>query len=47
MGIGMSKGIELVFVIRQETIVLPTAKPIVAQGVLMVFRIRYSEPRIN
>ncbi len=46
-GIRMSKGIELILVTRQETVVLPRAKPIVAQGVLMVFRIRYSEPIIN
>ncbi len=43
----MSKGIELVLVTRQETIVLPKAKPIVAKGVLVAIRVKYNEPKLN
>jgi hypothetical protein len=46
-GIRMSRGVKLVLVIKQEIIVLPRAEPIVAQGVLVVFRIKYSEAILN
>jgi hypothetical protein len=46
-GIRMSKGVKLVLVIRQEIVVLPRAKPTVAQGVLVIFRVKFSEPKFN
>jgi hypothetical protein len=36
----MSKGVETIFVTRQETIILPKAKPIVVEGVHVTIRIR-------
>jgi hypothetical protein len=46
-GIKMSKGVESIFIIRQETIVLPRTKLIVAEGVHVVVKVRYSEPKLN
>jgi hypothetical protein len=46
-GIKMSRGVELVLVTRQEIVILPRAKPIVAEGVPMAIRVRYSEPRFS
>jgi hypothetical protein len=46
-GIKMSKRIELVLVIRQEIVVLPRAKPTIIEGVLVVVRVKYSEPKLN
>jgi hypothetical protein len=46
-GIGMSRGVESVLVIRQEVVVLLKTKPIVAKGVLMAIKVMYSEPRLN
>jgi hypothetical protein len=43
----MSKGVELVLVTKQETIVLPKAKPTMAQGVPMAVKIKYNEPILN
>jgi len=47
LGIRMSRRVEPIFVTRQETIVLPRAKSIIAQGVLMVVSIKYSELIFN
>jgi hypothetical protein len=46
-GIRMSKGVESVFVTWQEIVVLPRAELIVAKGVHVVVRVRYSEPKFN
>jgi hypothetical protein len=43
----MFKGVELVFVTRQETVVVLIAKPIVVEGVHVVIKVRYSEPKFN
>jgi hypothetical protein len=43
----MSKAVESVLVTRQEIIVLLRAKPIVAQGVPVVVKVRYNEPILN
>jgi hypothetical protein len=43
----MCRRVESVLVTRQETIVLPRVKPIVAKGVHVVVRARYSEPKFN
>jgi hypothetical protein len=40
-GIILSRGVEPVLVIKQETIVLPRAKPIIVEGVFMAIRMRY------
>ncbi len=45
--IKMSRRVELILVTRQEIEVLPKTKPIVAKGVLVVVKIKYSEPRLN
>jgi hypothetical protein len=42
----MFREVELVFVTKQEIVILPRTKPIVAEGVLVV-RVRYSEPTFN
>jgi hypothetical protein len=42
----MSKGVEWVFVTKQETIVLPKVKLIVV-GVPVIIIVRYSEPMLN
>jgi hypothetical protein len=44
-GIIMFKGVESIFVTRQETIFLPRAKPMVVDGIPMAVRVRYSEPK--
>jgi hypothetical protein len=46
-GIRMSKGVESVLVTRQETIVLPRAKPIVAEGVHVAVKVRYSKLKLS
>ncbi len=43
----MSRGVEPLLVTRQEIIVLPKVEPIVAQGVHVVVKIKYSEPKLN
>jgi hypothetical protein len=43
----MSKGVELILGVRQKTIVLQKAKPIVVEGVPMVVKVRYNEPKLN
>ncbi len=37
----MSRGVESVLVIKQETVVLPRTKPIIVEGVFMAIRMRY------
>jgi hypothetical protein len=46
-GIKMSKGVESVFVTKQENMVLPRVKPTLVEGVLMAIRVRYKEPIFN
>ncbi len=46
-GIIMFKGVELIFVIKQEIVVLPIVKPTIAKGVPMAIRVRYNELRLN
>jgi hypothetical protein len=46
-GIKMSRRVEPILVIKQETIVLPKAKPIVVEGVPVVVKMKYSEHRFN
>jgi hypothetical protein len=43
----MFRGVELILVTKQETIVLLKAKPTMAQGVPMVVKIKYNEPILN
>jgi hypothetical protein len=43
----MSKGVDPIFVTKQEIIVLPRVKPKMATHVPVVVRMRYSEPRFN
>jgi hypothetical protein len=46
-GIKISRGVEPVLITRQETVVLLRVEPIVAEGVHMVIKMRYSEPKVN
>jgi len=46
-GIKMSKRVEPILVIKQETIVLPKAKLIVVKGVLVAIKNKYNEQRFN
>jgi hypothetical protein len=46
-GIKMLKGVELIFITRQEIIVLPKAELIIAETVLVVVKVRYNEPKLN
>jgi hypothetical protein len=43
----MSRGVEPIFVTRQETIALPKAEPTMAECVLMAVRMKYNEPKFN
>jgi hypothetical protein len=43
----MSRGVEPIFVTKQETIILPRVEPIVVEGVLVVVKVRYNEPKLN
>ncbi len=43
----MSTRVESILVNRQEIVILPRAKPTMAQGVPMAIRIRYNEPKFN
>ncbi len=45
--IKMSRGIERVLIIKQEIVILPKVEPIIAKGVPMVIKIKYSEPKLN
>jgi len=36
-----------ILVIKQKTVVLPKAVPIVAEGILMVIKVTYNEPKDN
>jgi len=38
----LSRGIELVLVVKQETVVLLKVKPIVGEGVLATVKVKYS-----
>jgi hypothetical protein len=40
----MSRGVEPILVTRLENVVLPRAKPIMAEYVSMAIRVKYSEP---
>jgi hypothetical protein len=46
-GIKMSKGVELISAISEETIVLPKVRPTIIEGVLVAIKVRYSEPKFN
>jgi len=39
--------VQLVLIIRQETVILPKVEPRIAKGVPMVIKIKYSEPKLN
>jgi hypothetical protein len=43
----MSKRVELVFLTRQKTVVLPKVKPTMAQSVHVAIIVKYNEPRLN
>jgi hypothetical protein len=43
----MSKGIEPLLVIKQKTIILLKIEPTIVEVVLVVIKIRYSEPKLN
>jgi predicted amino acid racemase len=43
----MSKGIESILITKQEIVVVPIAEPTIAQGVSMVVKVRYNEPKLN
>jgi hypothetical protein len=43
----MSRGVELIFIIRRQIIILPIVEPTVIKGVHVAIRVRYSEPRLN
>jgi len=47
LGIKISKGVEPVFVIRQEIVVLPRVEPTIAEGVPMAIRVKCNEPIVN
>jgi len=46
-GIKMLRGVKPVFITRQEIVVLPRVEPIVTKGVLVVIRVKSSEPTFN
>ncbi len=46
-GIRMSRRVESILVTRQEIIVLLRAKPTLVEGVHVVVRVKYSEPKFN
>jgi len=46
-GIKISKGVDLIFITRQEIISLPRIELIVAENVPMVVRVKYNEPKVN
>ncbi len=43
----MFKGIELILITEQETMILPKVEPIVVGGLVVVVIIRYNEPKFN
>jgi hypothetical protein len=43
----MSRRVELVFVTRQEIVVLPKVESIVAECVPVAIKVKYSEPKFN
>jgi hypothetical protein len=43
----MSKRFELVLVTKQKTIFLLRIEPIVVEGVLVVVKVKYNEPKLN
>ncbi len=46
-GIKMSRRVELVFIIKQEIIVLLKVEPTIVKGVHVVVKGRYNEPKFN
>ncbi len=46
-GIKISKKIKLVLVTRQEIVILPKEEVTVVEGVHVVVKVRYNEPRLN
>jgi hypothetical protein len=43
----MSKGVESLLIMTQESVVLPITEPIVAKDVHVIIRVRNSEPKLN
>jgi hypothetical protein len=43
----MSRRVEPILISRQKTVVLPKVEPIVAEGVHVAVKVRYSEPRLH
>jgi len=43
----MSKGVKPIHVIRQEIVILRRTKLMVAEGVFVAIRVKYSEPKFN
>jgi hypothetical protein len=43
----MFREVELVFVTKQEIVILLGAKPIIIKGLPMAIKVRYSEPGLN
>jgi hypothetical protein len=43
----MSKRVEPILVLIQEIIILPIIEWIVAEGVLVIVRVKYNEPKLN
>ncbi len=44
-GIRMSRGVKLVLITKQETIVIPIAELTITKCVLVAVRVRYNEPK--
>ncbi len=46
-GIKMSRRVEWILVTRQKIIVLPRIEPTIIEGVDVIIRIKYNEPKLN
>jgi len=46
-GIKMSRRVEWILVTRQKIIVLPRTEPTIIEGVDVIIRIKYNEPKLN
>ncbi len=46
-GIKMFRRVELVFVTRQKTILIPKIKPTITEDVHVAIKVKYSEPILN
>jgi hypothetical protein len=46
-GIKMSRGVKPIFVTKQETVVLLRTKSTMVENVLVVVKMRYSEPKFH